>query len=372
MKRSSQHGSILVVLLLLLPIVILIVGFSVDVAHIQRVRTELSTATDLSAKAAADGLSQFQSETAARNLAIQIASQNQVAGQSLTLDPADVVFGRSDRQTDGSWDFTAAATPINSVRVKGSRTSGSLDGAVPAYFGTLYGHPEYEPEFEATSAFVDVDICVVLDRSSSMKLDVTDTSTGMGSSHSWFCLVPQPASRWMALDQAIATLISEINSSTGQEQLAVVTFATDYTSSCGESNSKVTIEQDLTTDMTLIQSAMNTRATTVWNGGTDLKEGIKKGREVLTGSNARPYAQKIMIVFSDGTYTGSDPMPEVTKAADQHDITVHAISFSAGANQTDMAAFALAGNGRHYHADTAPDLNAIFQELAASFALLVK
>ena len=371
MRTQNRQASILIVLLFLLPVIILVVGFSIDVAHIQRVRTELSTATDLAAKAGADALSQTQSTTQARNAAIQVASENYVGGLPLTLDPQSIVFGRSDVQPDGSWDFTQGGNPTNAIKVIGSRTATSPDGGVPSYFGIFYGYPTYQPEFEAVAALIDVDICLVLDRSSSMKLDVTDTATGMSSSHPNYCLEPQPGSRWLALDSAVNTFLNEINMSNGDEKVGVVSFASDYTSPCGETNQSATINRNLTFVTGQLQSAMNSLRTSVWNGNTDIATGIQTGRQVLTGNQSRPFAQKIMIVFSDGAYTEADPMPQVSAAVSE-EITVHTITFSAGANQTDMAAFASAGNGRHYHADTAQQLDEVFRELAASLALLVK
>ena len=45
-----EHGHDL--LMFLLPVIILLVGFAIDYAHMQRVRTEMRMATDLAAKAA--------------------------------------------------------------------------------------------------------------------------------------------------------------------------------------------------------------------------------------------------------------------------------------------------------------------------------
>ncbi len=52
-KSVNRRGSILTMLLILLPVLILFVGFAIDYAYMQRARTELRRATDLAAKAAA-------------------------------------------------------------------------------------------------------------------------------------------------------------------------------------------------------------------------------------------------------------------------------------------------------------------------------
>ena len=372
MQRNQRQGTILVVFLLLLPIIILMVGFSVDLAHMQRVRTELRSATDLAAKAAAESLSASSSEATARQAAMDIAALNLVNGQPLSLDPTDIVFGRSEKQGDGSWDFDEADSPKNAVKITGSRTSSSLDGAIPTYFGNLYGRPDFHPEFQSTSAFIDVDICIVLDRSSSMKHAATNpTPDGLSSSDPRYCAAPYADSRWIALDGAIQTFLAELQTTIGSEQVAMVTFATSNTSVCGETNSVASVDQDLTSNLNNISNAMNTRNTTIWNGGTDIAAGVSLGNTVLTSGLARPNADKVMIVFTDGQYTEADPAP-LASAAAADGITVHTITFSPGANQTDMLAAATAGKGRHFHADNATDLDDIFREMAASLAIIIQ
>jgi Ca-activated chloride channel family protein len=371
MQRNQRQGTILVVFLLLLPIIILMVGFSIDLAHMQRVRTELRSATDLAAKAAAESLSGSSDEATARQTAIDIAALNLVNGQPLSLDPTDVVFGRSKNQGDGSWDFDENKSPKNAVQITGSRTSSSLDGAIPTYFGNLYGRPDFHPEFESTSAFIDVDICIVLDRSSSMKLAATDpTPSGLPPSDR-LCSAPYADSRWVALDNAIQTFLTELQTTIGAEQVAMVTFASNYTSTCGETSTVASVDRDLTSNFTNISNAMNVRSTTVWNGATDIAAGISLGNTLLTGGLARPNADKVMIVFTDGQYTEAYPAPLATAAA-ADGITVNTITFSPGANQTDMQAVATAGKGRHFHADNATDLDEIFREMAASLAILIQ
>jgi hypothetical protein len=338
----------------------------------QRVRTELRSATDLAAKAAGDTLSNTSSESLARQVGTDIAALNLVNGQPLTLAQADIVFGRSTKQPDGSWDFSAGTTPKNAVQVHGSRASDSADGAVPTFFGTLYGHTTFEPEFQSVAAFVDTDICIVLDRSGSMKLAATDPSTsGPSSGDLRYCAAPYADSRWMALDAAIQTFVTELQTTIGIEHVAMVTFASDFTSVCGETNSVASVDQDLTSNLGLISAAMSSRSTSVWNGRTDIKAGVELGHVALIGPLARPNADKVMIVFTDGQYTEDDPVPAGALAS-ADGITVHTITFSPGASQQNMQDLANAGNGQHFHADTANDLDNIFRELAASMTIIVK
>jgi len=369
--RHQQQGSIFILLLFLLPIIILFAGFAVDVSYVQRVRSELRAATDISCKAAAATLSKSQDLTAARNAAIAVASQNLVAGQPLTLDPANIEFGQAIRQSDGSFSFVSGGSGLtNAVRILGSRSASSADGPVNAYFGNFYGRTHYEPEVESFAAFVDVDICLVLDRSSSMK-EVVD-STSYITDPAYMDNPPDANSRWVALDGAVRQFLAIMNGSAASEQVALVTFASDYDDTTnGVMNLKASVDCNLTYNMSNIESPMDDRLTTIWNGNTNIHEGITFGQNVLTGGSARPLAQKIMVVFTDGVYTdGPEPTPAAVLAADEG-ITIHTITFSDGADQTTMQAIAAATGGTHYHADTAADLDSIFREIAASLAVLI-
>jgi len=369
--RNRRKGATIVLIAIILPVLIMILGFSVDLANMQRVRTELRTATDLAAKAAADELSATNDTAAAITVGKSIAALNLVSGESLTLEDEDFVFGRSVEQTDGTWLFTAEETPPNAVRLTGRRTSDSADGAVHLYFGFLYGRTNFEPEITATSAFVNVDICLVLDRSSSMKLAVSDPSGGMGSGDPRKCVAPMSDSRWVAVESAVNTFMARVSASTSNEQVAVVTFASDNTSSCGETNTAATIDANLTTNVTLINTAMSTRSSGVWNGSTEIDAGISLAQTVLTGALSRPLANKIMIVLTDGVYTGSDPVPNAT-TANAAGITVHTITFGVNANQPHMQSVAQAGGGSHFHAPDAETLNDVFNELAGTIAILTE
>ncbi len=355
-QAATRQGSIFILLLFLLPIIVLVGGFAVDVAYVQRTRAELRSATDLAAKAAAMNLSQYSDTTLATNKAIEIAGLNKVAGQSLTIAPADVVFGSSVKQLDGTYDFVDGGTPTNAVKVIGKRTASSADGPIISFFGHMYGHQNYEPEIYSYAAFIDVDICLVLDRSGSMKLPVVD---GDPYDPDYQNLEPAANSRWVALDGAMRTFLGVMDSSSAQEQVSLVTFASD-----------VTTDVDLDTDMTPIYDELDDRLVTVWTGSTDIAAGVVRGESVLTGINARPLAMKVMVVLTDGNYTEADPVPAATSAAGQ-DIIINTITFGDGADQTTMQSIATVGSGNHYHADTAGDLTAIFQEIAASLTVLI-
>ena len=364
---SEKRGAILVLFLVLFPLLILMVGFSIDFAHMQQTRTELRRSTDLAAKAAALSLSINSDKQLATQAASDIAAENTIAGSPLILGPSDVVFGSSVQKPDGTFVFTEKAHPTNSVRVIGDRTAGSASGSIGTYFGALYDAPTFEPKLSTVAAFIHTDICLVLDRSSSMKRLATDDSTGAPPEQ---CQLPSPDSRWAALEHAVDSFVDAMENSSASEQVAVVTFGTDITR-CDVTLPRASVDQPLVSNLDLIRTTMTDRSNSIWEGGTDIASGIAEAQNVLTGPDARETAYKVMIVMTDGSYTEDDPVPFAESAA-LEGITIYTITFSPGANQPNMIAVADAGNGFHYHADDADDLDAVFQSLGGAISRLVQ
>lgn len=358
---------------LILPVLLLVVGFSVDLAYMQLSRAELRAATDLAAKAASGELAKTGSQTLAIAKGKLVANSNRVAGKGLTLDDPDFVFGHTTRSTTGKWVFTANSSPTNAVQVNSRRTSTSPDGAISLFFAGLTGRAGFQTTASATSGFINADICLVLDRSSSMKLAVTNPATGMGGGDIRQCQIPWADSRWVAVADAINLFTTKMGSTLSEEQVAVVTFASHNTI-CSQTSQPATLDQPLTTSLANVTAAISARSSSIWNGNTEISVGMSLARAELVGANARPTAQKIMVVLTDGAYTnGVHPSGQATLAAGQG-IRVHTITFGSvpSAVISDMQATAAAGGGSHYHAPDSATLDNVFQEIAGSIAILTQ
>jgi hypothetical protein len=181
-------------------------------------------------------------------------------------------------------------------------------------------------------------------------------------------MVPQSDSRWVALDAAVDIFFDELNSTPVPEKVAVVTFASNDFNPCGESNTTASVDQPLTTDLTACESALGYYLTNLWNGNTNIDRGLQEARLHLE-NNGNPNSDQIIILLTDGVYTGSPPFDEATACADAG-IRVYAITFSDDANQADMIVVAENGEGEHYHAPDSATLQTIFRRLAGSFTLL--
>ena len=368
--RRSLHrrrGAIWVMVLAMIVVLLGMTALSVDVAYIHLTRTQLRAATDAAARAGGESLSRLQSVDAARDAAKTIAARNKVANDPLLLADSDIIFGNSAQTANGTWSFNPGAMPTNAMQVSGKRTAGSLGGSVGLFFGRIFNVNQFEPSATAAVVKVDRDICIVLDRSSSMKLDLTTTAQTMNTSDPRFKREPDPTdSRWAAAAAATSAFVDELNKTPQKEQVALVSFGSDCTY-FGVHNTESSIDQALTYDPNKIDTAVAVISNRKFNGSTNTAAGIDRGVVGLTDPTlSRPFARKIMVYLTDGFRTqGRNPVAAARDAATK-DIVIYTITFGATFDHSEMVAVASATGGRHYHAPDADSLTQIFREIAAS------
>lgn len=368
-KERSRRGAVLALMAILFPVVLIICFLSVNVAYMLLLRTELRVATDAAARAAGATYSATNDENAARTAAQEIALLNPVGGEPLVLANDDIEFGHSDQPSQGArYTFSTSSSFKNAARVSATAESRAL-------FATgLFTSKTFSPNQSAIATYNNVDICLVLDRSSSMKLYTWDTGGGLSSSDPRFCQLPDPDSRWVALENAVNSFVDVLDNTVATEHVAVVTYSSNYTmSSCTPAITLPAsrIDSHLSGDLNDTRNAMATLSSTNWGGMTEINEGIIRGRQVLTDpAMARANARKVMIVLTDGHYTNSiDPTPEAVAAAAQG-IIVHSVTFGDDANQAAMQSVATGGGGTFHHAPDPNTLEDVFRKLAAMSVLL--
>ena len=371
---NKRRAAILTLFVFLLPVLLIMLGFSIDMAYMQLVQTEMRLASDNVARIAADNLSRYENEASAIQAGIDVADDFTVAGRPLRLRSSDFDFGRSVAGTNGVFNFDTNGVPVNAVRVNATRNTANQDGAVSLFFGRLVGNQTYSPQVSATAAFQNVDICLVLDRSTSMKFGVTSTETGMSINDRRFCRAPPAGSRWLALDRAVKVFTNVLRDNTVDEQVGIVTFGSDINSVqpglCGRRES-ATLDLQLSTNLNSADGTINTLTNSVWNGNTEIASGILKGTAELTSSRARRLADKVMIVLTDGFPTAGDAVAAASAAATQK-IVVYSITFGPDGDQEHMRQVAAAGNGEHAHAADEATLQDIFERFAAKATVLVQ
>ena len=368
--RKRRRGAIAVFVGFLTVLFLSSVVLSVDVSYMQLCRTKLRSATDAAARAAGEALSRAQDLEASRQAAKTIAQANLVAGQPLQLADSDIVFGNSERQQSGAWTFVAGAEPINAVRVNGRRTRSAPSGSIPTLFGKVFNVLDFEPTQFATVVRLDRDICIVVDRSSSMKLYLTDTAPTMSTSDPRFCQPPDMSqSRWSALSLAFDRFVSALETTPQTEHLSLVSYGSNGTW-CSHTNYSSTIDQDLSETYSNATSAMAALSSSKFNGATDIEAGIVSGIQALTDQSARPFAAKTMVLMTDGHYTRGAAPHTVAPSALDEDIVIHTVTFGDGADQHEMRAVAEATGGNFYHAPDAQTLQDVFEEIALTLPVM--
>ncbi len=240
---------------------------------------------------------------------------------------------------------------------------------MPLFFGRVFNVFDFQPVQAATVVRLDRDICLVVDRSSSMKLYLSDTAPTMSTGDSRFCQPPNMAqSRWGALSVGIDRFVAALDSTPQSEYVGLVSFASNY-SACSYTNNAADINCPLSANSSAVTSAITTLSSKTFNGMTDIGAGITKGIQVLTGASARPFAAKTMVLMSDGAYTaGQVPHVVAQQAAAQH-IIIHTITYGE-ADPAEMQAIADATGGKNYIAPTAQAMQDAFEEIALTLPVV--
>ena len=122
------------------------IAFAVNIGYMGVVRTQLQTAADSAALAAAGSSNLTQAQMVA--VAQQFANANQVGGRAVQLSANDVQFGTWNAT---SRTFTPAAGIATAVKVT-VRTNSSSGGATSLFFGRLFGLASVNQQASAVAA----------------------------------------------------------------------------------------------------------------------------------------------------------------------------------------------------------------------------
>lgn len=330
---SVRRGALLPLIAVCMVVLFVAVTISVDIARIQLTRAELRTATDAAARAGTEALSRTQNPAAARQAAIEIAARNRVAGQSLSLAASQIELGNSAPDGSGAFVFSPGGTTMNSVRVTGLRTTASLDGPVPMFFGPLFGVTQFQPTQSASATRLDRDIAMVLDVSGSMR-----------------------GSPFDGLQNAVRVFLAQLRAASEEPRVSLIVYST--------TGRKLV---NLTSDLNQIASVFARESA---DGFTAIGEGLRLGdQSVRQDPLARAFAQKTVILMTDGIHnTGVNPEVVVDG---MRNVTVHTVTFGAGANRTLMQRVAAKTGGVSEHADNNLELERVFREIAAQLPVLL-
>ncbi len=331
---SHRRGAMLVLIAVMIIGFLIAVAFSVDIAHMHLSRTELRTATDAAAKAAAQTLSTTLDVNQAIARGQAIARENQVAGTPLIVANTDFEFGRSETDARGRFIFNTSGTPKNSVRVLGQRTGSSPSGAVNLIFGNVFGVNFFEPQLSSTATFIERDIVLVVDRSGSMA-----------------------GQKIIDLVEALIVFGQTLNETPVNEQIGLASYS-----------STSSVDVLLTSDLDELASAMLRLRV---GGLTSISAGMEAGKVIMDSSRSADFVERTMIVMTDGLHnTGPEPR-RVARRLAADDVKIHTITFGADADQSRMVEIADIGRGKHFHAINGVQLREIYREIALTLSTMI-
>jgi hypothetical protein len=334
-------------------------ALTIDFAYMQLIRTELRTATDSAAKAGAEALARTQNSTQAVAAARQYASMNKVAGRSFQIANSDVQLGRVTAGTNGAWGFANGATPFNAVRVNSRIANGASTSSIPTFFGPAFGHSGFSTSLQATAGQQEVEVCLCLDRSGSMELNLTGNRTYNR---------PLPAnSRWGTLSTAVDAFLDEVATHTFPPRTSVVTWSSNVTTN-------VALPSDVgyswTTNRTNVENAVDGITRSGCSGTTWLASGLDRAVSVLTGTNSKPLSSKIVVLLTDGEWNGGrNPALAATDAANAR-VVVYTVSM-ATTSQSILQTIATTTKGQYFATFTSEQLQAAFRQIAQNLPIVL-
>lgn len=373
LRCHSSRGAVVPLVALLLPVMLVLAGLVINIAYIQLTTTQLQISTDIAAKAAGRTFAIEQDKELALEVANQFGALNPVGGDALVFNDSDLRVGTSTLSTSGQrYEFTEYSGTLdddapmcNALEVVGLRTAGSASGAVNTFFPNLMGKTSFEISTTSVSTQVEVDIALVLDRSGSMAYADNEPAVyppiPAAAPTGWYFGDPAPPNaRWLDAVVATNSLLHDLNHSSLDEKVALITYA-----------DTAVINQGLTTSYSLISEQLNAYSMNLTGGGTNIGAGLQAGEAELSSTAAREFAAKVVIILTDGKKTvGENPLNWAHALADDG-VMIVTVTFAAEADQSLMQRVADIGNGFHVHADNASDLRDAFRYIGRRLPTLL-
>ena len=406
-QRSTafrREGNIVALTALMLPFMLIISAMAINIAYLQLSRTELMVSTDAAARAGGRAMSVFQDIGDATTAAQVTATLNNVSGRPLQLDPneasEEVLFGEAADQEQYVGRLSFSPIPHGAIESKTQIASAiQIHGkteALPTFFPTFGTRTEFNLEYISTALQVDRDIALILDRSGSMdnhpgyswpgnfnpwttsSLDIGVSAGIIGTNGQFYFYQPgqnwktyqdflyeqhldlgePPKTPWEELVDAVDAFLNILTETPQDEQVSLASYATT-----------ATLDLNLVKNYDLVRNKLDELGP---NGWTAIGDGMNTGIPSLLDNAARPFAAKTLVVMTDGIHNrGLDPDDVARSLVNQYDVTIHAITFGAGADKDTMKEVAQIGGGGYYHAATGAALQEIFEEIANNLPTIV-
>lgn len=359
-RMRGRRGATAAMLALMLPVVLAIAAYAINVVYIELARTELQITIDVSTRAAGRVLAVTRDESQAIAAAERLMAENPFANEHMNLNGSDLVFGVSTRYSEAErYAFKPGANP-NAVQIQ---ANGKIK--IPMLFPTMGVPIDFRPIKTSISTQSEMDIALVLDRSGSMAFSTAEIAGNYNPAAAplgWKFGDPvPPEARWLDAVNAVQRFLDLVGQSSQEERVCLSTY-----------NHSAKTDAALASDYVRIEKAMDGYSAKFDSGATNIGDGILVGAAALADTKtARPWATRVMIVLTDGIHnTGTDPL-YAAEMAGAENILIYTVTFSQEADIERMKQVAAAGAGKHYHATTGLQLVEAFEEIAHSLPTLI-
>ncbi len=348
-------------LCIMLPVILMVSSYAINVAYMEHVRTDLQIATDVATRAAGRMLAVTGDQNVARRTAEDMLALNPIVNHTVSLDELNIDFGVSTRYTEQErYRFEPHGKNPNAIHIHGN---GSL--LLKPLFPTMGVPIKIRPVKTAISTQTELDVALVMDRSGSMAFSAVQSSgphTPPNAPPDWQFGDPVPPhARWLDACVSVSLFLDLLNETSHNESVGLCTYGSD-----------AKIDQRLTSDYSLVNLRMHAISQQYKGGATNIGDAIESGIETLAHKQtARPWATRVIILLTDGIHnTGKNPEAAAQTAAAQG-IQIFTVSFSSEADIGRMSEIAAIASGKHFHADSADDLRRAFGDIAKSLPTLI-
>lgn len=363
---KRRRGATAVLIVLLLPALLAIAAFAINIAHIESLNTDVQIAADAAVRAASREYIASGDEALALVAAKDAAARNPIAGQSLPLTAKDLEFGRGTRENVNSpYQFDPTGSG-NAVRLTTRTLADGEMHSIRPVFSLFGGDHVIRTERSAVSTQAEADVCLVVDRSGSMAYSASEMAVfppnPAAAPAGWVFGDPvPPQSRWLDLIAAVKTFESELNNSPQNEKLALSVY-----------NDATSTPVPLTNDYSAVIAALDEISFKFDAGGTNIGDGLREGAAALNDPDlTRDFALKVVVLMTDGIHNfGTEPDRAARRLAGEN-ITVFTVTFSDEADQERMKEVAEICSGQHFHAVTREQLSEAFKQIARSLPTLI-
>jgi Flp pilus assembly protein TadG len=171
-KKKSRRGAVVVLAALFMVVLLGFAAYAIDTGYIVLARTQLQTAADSGALAAAATMA--SDPDVSTQSAVRFGQRNAVGSRNVQMATSDVVYG--------TWDAnTRVFAPVqsglgNAVKVT-ARADATHGGSVPLFFAKVFGRSSIDLQASAVAVANPRDICFVVDLSGSMNDDTDPNKT---------------------------------------------------------------------------------------------------------------------------------------------------------------------------------------------------